>query len=280
MFREDRIFRWTLIVCFMCFIFSKQSCDINFDSQPSFQTSSSRASTFSNESAEFNLPPMQGVIPVCNRMSATCIKPHYPVESTQCLETKRKQGVDNSGAWSLPEGFMYKFDESFANATLERVLSGGSVLELGAGLGCYTTYFRESKKISKIDGYEGASNVESLTKGFIKHADLSVKQDFGVLSYDWVVCMEVAEHIPKQFEHILLGNIISPAKKGVLLTWGVPGQNGIGHVNLQTNDYVIGIMKDFGFNYDKEKSEYLRSKATFRWFQMTTMVFYNTMNVD
>ena len=75
-----------------------------------------------------------------------------------------------------------------------------------------------------------------MSEGFIQLADLTKKQDFGgttARQYDWVICMEVAEHIPREFEHVFLLNLVASAQKGVLLSWGLPGQNGIGHVNLR-----------------------------------------------
>mmetsp|Transcript_8942 Transcript_8942/g.13452 ORF Transcript_8942/g.13452 Transcript_8942/m.13452 type:complete len:93 (+) Transcript_8942:319-597(+) len=92
--------------------------------------------------------------------------------------------------------------------------------------------------------------------------------------------MEVAEHIPAEFEPIFLMNIISPAKKGVLLSWGMPGQNGIGHVNGRTNEYVIDIMNQLEFDFDEERSNYVRENSQSNWFKETTMVFINRINMD
>ena len=47
--------------------------------------------------------------------------------------------------------------------------------------------------------------------------------------------MEVAEHIPSQFEAQFLMNLVQHAKKGILLSWGVPGQQGVGHVNCESS---------------------------------------------
>jgi len=225
------------------------------------------------------LPPIKGKIPTCTTPQNNCVKPFYKPEVVPCL-VRQRQSVASSGAWRLSENFMYKFDQNFADAVLDRVISG-SVLELGAGLGCYTTYFHDSGKISSIIGYEGAVNVEPMTENFIHQADLTQKNDFGgYQTYDWVVCMEVAEHIPSEFEPIFLMNIVSPAKKGVLLSWGIPGQNGIGHVNTRTNEYVIDIMNQLEFDFDEEKSNYVRGNSQSQWFKDTTMVFINRMNMD
>ncbi|KAL7524476.1 hypothetical protein ACHAWF_000967 [Thalassiosira exigua] len=228
-------------------------------------------------------PPFRGKVPTCMTSGPECVLPHHPIQTVPCL-VRQRQKIDPNGAWLLPQNFMYKFDVAFADAALEKVLGGSRVLELGAGLGCYTLYWRESGKVSSIDAYEGAANVESMSGGFVRMADLTKPQDFvggGGGSgesggYDWVVCMEVAEHIPPEFEAVFLMNLVTPARRGVLLSWGLPGQNGIGHVNLQSNNYVVELMKSLGFEYDKERSDYIRSKSRFDWFKGTTMVFTNS----
>ena len=45
--------------------------------------------------------------------------------------------------------------------------------------------------------------------------------------------MEVAEHIPQQYEQIFLDNLVRLAKEGIILSWGVPGQRGHSHINLK-----------------------------------------------
>jgi 2-polyprenyl-3-methyl-5-hydroxy-6-metoxy-1,4-benzoquinol methylase len=215
-------------------------------------------------------------VPTCvNERGDHCVKPYFVPERVDCLQYE-SPSIDSSGAWYLPQNFMYKFDQKFANAILDRVVEGGSVLELGAGLGCYTYYFRDSGKVLSIDGYEGAANVEEMSEGFIKQADLTKIQVFGSAQqqlYDWVVCMEVAEHIPPEHEHTFLINLVSHANKGILLSWGTLKQLGHGHVNLKSNAYVIGMMHNFGFEYDENASLYLRGEAEFSWFKGSTMVF-------
>jgi hypothetical protein len=102
--------------------------------------------------------------------------------------------------------------------------------------------------------------------------DLTVPQYLD-RTFDWVMSMEVGEHIPAEFEQILLDNIARHAREGVLLTWAVPGQGGHHHVNMHTNDYIIKKLADRGFAYDGQESTGLRSVAGLPWFTNTIMVF-------
>ena len=70
---------------------------------------------------------------------------------------------------------------------------GQSVVELGAGIGQYSTFL--NPHTSYIVPYDGAFRVEDATHGFVSQLDLSKPQDVGV--FDWVLSLEVGEHIPK-----------------------------------------------------------------------------------
>jgi len=58
-------------------------------------------------------------------------------------------------------------------------------------------------------------------------------------TFDWVLCWEVAEHLPSSAADTLVETVIrhlSPTGR-VLFTAARPGQVGPGHINLQTMDY-------------------------------------------
>merc|ERR1711924_56131 len=84
----------------------------------------------------------------------------------------------------------------------------------------------------------------------------------------------MGEHIPKQYERQFLDTITEKAAIGVVLSWAVPGQDGVGHVNCQTNDYVKGKMRERGFVFDVEATAAIRVAATAApWVKHTIMVF-------
>ena len=53
--------------------------------------------------------------------------------------------------------------------------------------------------------------------------DLTLPQ-YGLPLYDWVMSLEVAEHIPQDYEAIFIDNIVRHAREGVVLSWAVPGR--------------------------------------------------------
>jgi cyclopropane fatty-acyl-phospholipid synthase-like methyltransferase len=167
----------------------------------------------------------------------------------------------------------YHLDKNLADALLG-LLRTKTLLELGAGMGCYSRYFFESKLLPGIASLEGASNIGELTNGFVSYADLTRKditKPWG--KFDWVLCLEVVEHIPSKFEDVVLDNIVHSATEGIVLSWAVPEQPGNGHVNLRDNAYVVNAMETRGLTYDSNLTESLRAAADLVWFKGSLMIF-------
>lgn len=154
---------------------------------------------------------------------------------------------------------------------LLRLVAGGDVLELGAGFGCYSAYWKASNQISSIVAVDGAKDVDVVTRGLVQRADLSERLDLK-RTFDWVIMLEVAEHVPKEFEDVLLQNLRRHAGN-LVISWAVPGQGGNGHVNLQTNEYVIDKLTGMGWKHDPVATQQLRDSATLGWFKNTPLVF-------
>ncbi|CAC5386897.1 unnamed protein product [Mytilus coruscus] len=88
--------------------------------------------------------------------------------------------------------------------------------------------------------------------------------------------VQVAEHIPQEFESVYLDNIFRHAKEGIILSWTVPGQGGLQHVNKKPLEYVIQIMEKNGFVRDDNLSKKLKNTATFPWLKRNINVYQRT----
>ena len=166
--------------------------------------------------------------------------------------------------------YSYFLDSELASHIAELV-NGGSVLELGAGKGHYTKFFLDSGKVGNIKSYDGVSNIAELTNGLVQTADLSVEQVLPIM--DWVVCTEVGEHVPAEYEEKLLQNIVRHARTGVLLSWGLPGQPGNGHVNMLTTKQVVDKMAQYHFCLLPESSQRIREGSRLPQFRNNIMIF-------
>jgi cyclopropane fatty-acyl-phospholipid synthase-like methyltransferase len=145
-----------------------------------------------------------------------------------------------------------------------------SLVDFGCGMGNYVKTFQENK-INAI-GFDGNPNTPELTNNLCKVLDLSVSKIFDE-PFDWVMSLEVGEHLPTQFEDIFIGNLHNNNKYGIVLSWAIKGQGGHGHFNEQNNDYIKSKICQLGYVNDIESENKLRRESTLLWFKNTIMVF-------
>lgn len=171
---------------------------------------------------------------------------------------------DHCGSWALAAALVMLYQSSGANQT---------VGDLGCGPGFYARFFKESGLLGTVRAYDGTGGDPI---PMIELLDLSANQglpDDFLPVFDWVNSLEVGEHIPPEFQENFLNTVTSRARKGLVLSWAVPGQGGHGHLNERPNDWVIRAVEQRGFKYQPEISQLLRRIPSFGWFQNTLMVF-------
>ena len=134
-------------------------------------------------------------------------------------------------------------DSGLAMALCAEIKPFTSILDLGAGLGHYRAPYEACGLHWR--GFDGALNIEQVTGGKVRWADLSVDIDVGMS--DWVQSLEVGEHLPAQYSNTFLDNIVRHARHGILLSWALPGQTGHSHVNERINEGVISDMSARNF---------------------------------
>ena len=149
--------------------------------------------------------------------------------------------------------------------------SGKYVASFGDGPGRYKQLLLETGKLKGYDAYDGAPYSEITSEGRVKFMDLAIPQ-FGLPVYDWVNSLEVAEHIPREYEGTFLDNIVRHAKEGVILSWSSVNA-GYGHVNKRPFEYVVKVMDDLGFKFDKDETEKLKGGASKKWLQRNVNVY-------
>ena len=172
--------------------------------------------------------------------------------------------INKNGFWEGEASKFHKHDESLCNA-LVKFFNGKSIYDLGCGLGLYVRRFNENG-IDAV-GFDGNPITHILPNCWVK--DLTKPLDLFLV--DWVLSLEVGEHIPKELSQNYIDNLKNLNKEGIVLSWAIPGQGGDGHVNELPNEDVIAMFPEY--TYDVEASLYLRSKATLWWFKNTIMVF-------
>ena len=111
------------------------------------------------------------------------------------------------------------------------------VIDLGCGDGWWCKAFHDAgtPTTTGIELYETAQE-------FIPNCVQTVIHDLREPLHlyrkaDMVLCLEVAEHLNHRDADMLLQNAVLHASNTILFTAAGPGQDGMGHINLQTQDY-------------------------------------------
>jgi hypothetical protein len=164
----------------------------------------------------------------------------------------------------------YYYDTNLANYLTEFFKNeNGTVADFGCGSGDYVKKFKNCG----IDatGFDGNPKTPELTNGLCSVLDLS--QPINLSPFDWVLSLEVGEHLPKEFEKTFINNLSNNNKRGIILSWAVKGQGGHGHFNEQDNDYIKSKFCELNYTNDLYLENELRKHSTLNWFKNTLMVF-------
>jgi SAM-dependent methyltransferase len=183
--------------------------------------------------------------------------------------------ISNTGFWTF-EGRRYEhehvYDPKLSDALVKLIknLNVSKTYDFGCGPGKYVANFRKNN-IDTI-GYDGNPVTSKLPNCYVQ--DLTT--DFQLPPVDFLLCLEVCEHVPKQYEDALLHTLDRHLNSGgkLVISWAIVGQRGTGHVNCQNNDYVINKFKSLNYTYIEKESIYLRNQESCApWFRNTILVF-------
>lgn len=173
-----------------------------------------------------------------------------------------------------------KFEGPSAKAVVDILMkhfAPASVVDIGCGAGIYLREFEQYGV--DIEGFDGspAAVEESLVGAKIKVYDLTTPLSLN-RRFDLVLCIEVAEHLEKEFADVLVDTL---CRLGDILvfTAATPGQGpeSIGHINEQPHDYWIDKFSQRGFAYDDRTTEVVRKEMTDSdvvwWVSKNLMIF-------
>ena len=183
--------------------------------------------------------------------------------------------IAETGYWTFSdELFQYEhcWDSGISHSivSLAKEYSAKKVYDFGCGSGQYVAHLNDNGiNASGFDGNPITSTIPNC-----KVQDLTTK--FQLDPVDFLVCLEVCEHVPKEYETDLLENINRHLNIGgiLILSWAVEGQGGLGHVNCKNNDYVVEKLHTMGYSYLESISQSFRNSVTIAyWFRTTIMIF-------
>lgn len=131
-----------------------------------------------------------------------------------------------------------------------------SVSDFGAGVGQYGKSLLALNPRHRYRGYDGAGNIEEYTDSFLKWFDLS--RPLSMPRTDWVMTLEMGEHIPPEHEASVLRNLHAHNCKGLIVSWGQLGQPGHAHVNNHSPQYVVRQIEGLGYRVSDKLTGLMR----------------------
>ena len=171
-------------------------------------------------------------------------------------------------------GFRYEYDRHFAHALVGFLLRerATSLFDAGAGVGTYLSSVRVFG--IAVAGVDGSSVAASSADGLVQLGDLT---DFTESSRDelifkpsaradvadWVLSLEVGEHIPRSLEPRFVYALHRLNRHGIVLSWSCRGDRevGTGHVNPRENSEVVDIFSRLGYVLDRRETARLRNAS-------------------
>ena len=147
-------------------------------------------------------------------------------------------------------------------------LEAKTVLDIGAGEGHAAAYFASRGcYVVAVDNDENAIN--SAVYPVVRHDFTQSALVAG--QFDMVYMAEFVEHLPED----ALPNLSEALCRAdlILMTYAIPGNDGVGHVNLQEEPYWVQWMAHQGFDLDQETTYAVRAKAKHVHFEKRGLVF-------
>lgn len=156
------------------------------------------------------------------------------------------------------------FDEGLIQAVIN-FCQPRNTLDLGCGEGRFVLWLRENG----VDAWGAEpSDLGSVFRapGYQIYQDISQSFDLQ-RNYDLVICTEVVEHIPEEFENIVFDNIVKHMDKYLLFSGATPGQGGTGHINEKPEFYWFSHLIRRGLQLVLNASVDARLASTLSWYQ-------------
>jgi SAM-dependent methyltransferase len=180
--------------------------------------------------------------------------------------------IDKHGWWFNIDEKDHKHDKLLKESLLDffKEEDTTSIVDFGCGRGYYAKFLNDNN--IPTDCYDGSPDTKIKTNGMCDVLDLAIDFDLNK-QYDWVLSLEVGEHIPEKYFDTFIKSLCKHSKEGIVLSWAIKDQDGLGHVNCRSNEYIKNQLAELGYINDVDAENKLRKNTTHEWFHNTIMVF-------
>ena len=129
------------------------------------------------------------------------------------------------------------------------LVAPNSVLDVGCGIGTWLKIFEECG-VSDYLGVDGDYVNRSLLKiSETKFVAKDLRRPWSLnRKFDLLICLEVAEHLPKECAQEFVKVLVSHGEV-ILFSAAIPNQGGQNHLNEQWPEYWQAIFANFGYHF-------------------------------
>lgn len=156
--------------------------------------------------------------------------------------------------------------------------------DFGAGGGHYSKFFNDTGLVQAF-AFDGIEGVDEVTKGAVSYWNLidhsyMDKDNIPAEQHHWAwdksfnygLCLEVLEHIPKEYSAKVITTLARFVKKRLVMSWS-NDREGIGHVHCQSEDEWVPFVESFGFKRNAELSDKMKAMASIEYITHSVNVF-------
>jgi SAM-dependent methyltransferase len=167
--------------------------------------------------------------------------------------------------------------EAYRNvaSVLHRNLTFQSVFDIGCGAGQLLQEFAKLGKRCVGCEYSEAGIRRAGETVTVFRADAGKKIHLSQ-HFDLVTCVEVAEHLDRKRSSQLVENCTTYGDQ-VFFTAALPGQPGVGHINLQPREFWLDLFACNGFEWKRALSatvaQEMRQEGIMPWIVENLLVF-------
>lgn len=151
-----------------------------------------------------------------------------------------------------------------------------SVIDIGCGVGNFLREFKNNgvKDVCGLDG-DWADLIEiNKNIGLENFVTINLNDSYKTgKKYDLALCLEVAEHIDKQYADNLM-QTINNSSENVVFSAAIPFQGGQNHINEQWNEYWIEKFNSYGYKVIDFLKPYLWENSNVFWWYKQNILFF------
>ncbi|CRG99016.1 conserved Plasmodium protein, unknown function [Plasmodium relictum] len=112
--------------------------------------------------------------------------------------------------------------------------------------------------------------------GIIKKGGNSIRSFF---KFDYALCLNVGEYIPKKKEEIFIKNLDRINNKGIILSWDTPNNFNIGTINEKKEEEILEIfLNNYSYIYDEKNSRIFRDNCSNDTYKKCIYIFEKKKN--